>query len=352
MTRLIILGGFLGAGKTTVLLQAAQRLTNRGYKVGYVTNDQGSQLVDTALATAADVPVVEIAGGCFCCKYPELITALQTLQAQVAPDVILAEPVGSCTDLAATVIKPLLMQGEYDFAPLSILVDGTAIAQSLGPTVGYLQSKQWEEAQMVLLNKIDLASPRQLAKREQEIQNQQPGRPIYRVSGYSGEGLDTWLEVVLGRQSMDPESLLIDYDLYAQAEETLGWLNARGQIRTSQLSEMGPWVEELARHMAIGLRDAGLSVAHMKVLAKDGDAVCKASLVGQMWTWDRQAESGHVSQSWEFLLNLRAVAAPAALEEWLWKSLAQNQAAPGARYYITHLEAFAPLAPKPVHRLD
>ena len=83
MTRFVILGGFLGAGKTTVLLQAAQLSTNRGYKVGYVTNDQGSQRADTALATSAKVPVVETAGGCFCCKYPEPITALQALQAQM-----------------------------------------------------------------------------------------------------------------------------------------------------------------------------------------------------------------------------------------------------------------------------
>ena len=351
MTRLAILGGFLGAGKTTVLLQAARRLTDRGYRVGYVTNDQGSQLVDTALAAKADVPVVEIAGGCFCCQYPELTTALQTLQAQATPDIILAEPVGSCTDLAATVIKPLAMQGGYDFAPLSVLIDGTAESRAMGPTVGYLQDKQWEEAQLVLLNKIDLASPRQLAQREQEIWAQQPDRPIYRVSGRSGDGLDMWLEVVLGHRSTDPESLVIDYALYGQAEEKLGWLNVCGHVRANRLSDMGPWVEELVRQMAIGLHDQGLALAHLKVLARAGDTICKGSLVGQIWNWDLPAESAHVSDSWEFLLNLRAVAKPATLEEWLWKGLAQNQAVPGARYYITHLEAFAPLAPKPVHRV-
>ncbi len=351
MTRLVILGGFLGAGKTTVLLQAARRLIHRGYKVGYVTNDQGAQLVDTAMAAATDIPVVEIAGGCFCCRYSELTTALQTLQTQVAPDIILAEPVGSCTDLVATVIKPLALQGGYDFAPLSILADSTAAPQALGPTVGYLQAKQWEEAQLILLNKIDMAAPRQLARWEQEIQSQRPDCPIYRMSGQSGDGLDTWLEVVLGRQSTDPTSLIIDYDLYAQAEERLGWLNACGQVRANQLSDMGFWVEELARQMASGLRDQGLAVAHLKILALDGATVCKGSLVGQVWTWDRPAGPAHVSHGWEFVLNLRAVAAPASLEEGLWKSLAQNQAMHGARYYITHLEAFVPLAPKPVHRV-
>ena len=351
MTRLVILGGFLGAGKTTVLLQAAQRLTDRGYKVGYVTNDQGTELVDTAVAAKADVPVVEIAGGCFCCRYPELITALQTLQIEAAPDIVLAEPVGSCTDLVATVIKPLALQGGYDLAPLSVLVDGASPSMALGPTGGYLQAKQWEEAQLVLLNKIDLASSRQLARREQEIRDRRPECPIYRVSGQKGDGIDQWIEVILGRQSTAPESLIIDYDLYAKAEEALGWLNARGQVRANQFSEIGPWVENLARLMAVGLRDLGLAVAHLKILAQDGDTVCKGSLVGSIWTWDLPAGSAHVSQSWEFLLNLRAVAEPAVLEERLWQGLAQNEAAPGARYYVTHLEAFAPLAPQPVHRV-
>ncbi len=351
MTRLVILGGFLGAGKTTVLLQAARRLTDRGYKVGYVTNDQGAQLVDTALAAKADVPVVEIAGGCFCCRYSELTLALHTLQTQAAPDVVLAEPVGSCTDLTATVVKPLAMQSGYDFAPLSVLVDGTANPQAWGPSVEYLQTKQWEEAQLILLNKIDLASPRQLARREQEIQTRQPRRPLYRVSGRTGDGLDAWLEVVLGRQSLDPDSLVIDYERYAQAEETLGWLNARGQVRANQLGDPGPWIEELARRIAAGLRDQGLAVVHLKILAQAGDTVCKGSLVGQIWTWDLPAGPAHVSHGWEFLLNLRAAAAPAALEERFWASLAQNQAVPGARYYITHWEAFTPLAPKPVYRV-
>jgi G3E family GTPase len=46
-TRLVIVGGFLGAGKTTLLLTAARRLTEQGYRVGLLTNDQGADLVET-----------------------------------------------------------------------------------------------------------------------------------------------------------------------------------------------------------------------------------------------------------------------------------------------------------------
>src|SRR5262245_23838707 len=123
--RVILVGGFLGAGKTTLLLQAAQRLTARGLRVGLVTNDQGSELVDTALAGAHGLPVVEVAGGCFCCRFPDLTAAFRHLQQTVQPAVILAEPVGSCTDLMATVLRPLLAYhaDTYTIAPLTVLLD-------------------------------------------------------------------------------------------------------------------------------------------------------------------------------------------------------------------------------------
>lgn len=351
MTRLILLGGFLGAGKTTVLLRAARMLTDKGYRVGYVTNDQGAELVDTALASEAQVPVVEIAGGCFCCRYPELLSALHALRDQAAPEVILAEPTGSCTDLAATVLKPLAAEGDWDFAPLSVLVDGSTRAGRFGADVKYLQEKQLEEAELLLINKIDRLSSGGRSRKEDELREGYPGRPLFLVSGNTGEGLEDWLEVSLGRRSADPDSLVIDYDRYARAEEALGWLNARGQIRSDQLCEMGPWIEGLAGGIARSLQEHGLAAAHLKILAQDDDNVCKGSLVEDLWTWDLPPSGLHVASGWEFLLNLRAGARPEFLRELLWNCLPENDAAPGSRFYITHLEAFAPLYPRPVHRI-
>ncbi len=124
---LILVGGFLGAGKTTLLVRAAEILRERELRVGLVTNDQADTLVDTALAQQQRVPVVEVAGGCFCCRFPDLHAALATLRRTVNPEVILAEPVGSCTDLMATVIRPLAdyHAGEYRLAPLTVLLDPT-----------------------------------------------------------------------------------------------------------------------------------------------------------------------------------------------------------------------------------
>ena len=48
-TRYIMVGGFLGAGKTTAILNVAETLRRRGLRVGLITNDQSYGLVDTAM---------------------------------------------------------------------------------------------------------------------------------------------------------------------------------------------------------------------------------------------------------------------------------------------------------------
>ena len=102
-----MIGGFLGAGKTSALLQLAAKLTNQGLKVGLISNDQANGLVDTQRMQAAGHAVEEIAGGCFCCRFDSLKSAADRLKERTRPDIFIAEPVGSCTDLVATVIEPL-----------------------------------------------------------------------------------------------------------------------------------------------------------------------------------------------------------------------------------------------------
>jgi G3E family GTPase len=100
---LVLVGGFLGAGKTTLLLRAARLLHDRGMRAAIITNDQGGALVDTRMAAAAGFDAGEIAGACFCCRFGDFVAAARSLMA-VKPNVIFAEPVGSCMDLSATVL--------------------------------------------------------------------------------------------------------------------------------------------------------------------------------------------------------------------------------------------------------
>src|SRR5881392_3620494 len=123
--RYIMIGGFLGAGKTTAVGKLAKELTDQGFRVGLITNDQGRNLVDTAMLRSQGFATEEIPGGCFCCRFNSLVEAANRLTEQSRPDVFIAEPVGSCTDLVATVTYPLrrLYGDNFSVAPVSVLAD-------------------------------------------------------------------------------------------------------------------------------------------------------------------------------------------------------------------------------------
>src|SRR5512145_2015871 len=120
MTKLIFAGGFLGAGKTSLLYEATTILKKRGLTTGLITNDQASDLADTALLGHQNVTVAEVSGSCFCCDFKGLRKAIEKTG---KPDVIIAEPVGSCTDLSATLINPIrdMMNTDLSVGPLTVL---------------------------------------------------------------------------------------------------------------------------------------------------------------------------------------------------------------------------------------
>ena len=157
-----LIGGFLGAGKTTAMLRAATEIVRCGKRVGIITNDQGAGLVDSQLVRQQGLPSEEIAGGCFCCKFDELVTTAAAILDRERPDVILCEPVGSCTDLSATVYQPLrkYYSHQYELAPLSVVVEPRRLSSPFSrgsdgftDDMRYLFEKQLGEADLVLLNK-------------------------------------------------------------------------------------------------------------------------------------------------------------------------------------------------------
>ena len=163
--RFLMLGGFLGAGKTTAVARLAGHYMSHGLQVGLVTNDQAYDLVDTRTFRALGFRVGEVPGACFCCKFDELVDTAAGFSGDEAPDVIIAEPVGSCTDLVATVIEPLrrLHAQQYEIGPLAVLLKpehgrkilGGETSAGVSPKASYIFLKQLEEADAIVINKVD-----------------------------------------------------------------------------------------------------------------------------------------------------------------------------------------------------
>jgi len=365
-TRLMMVGGFLGAGKTTAILRLAAWLTARGKRVGLVTNDQGGALVDTALAAASHVPVEEIVGGCFCCRFTSLVEAAESLVQETAPDVLIAEPVGSCTDLVATVSLPLeqLHGDRFTVAPMSVVVDplraervlGLAAAR-LSEHVGYIYRKQLEEAEIVVLNKCDLVTDDRRAALEAAIETVNPRATILACSARAGTGLDPWFTRLLADASRAAAITDIDYDRYALGESLLGWLNAEVRIGAADAAFAAEFDgNETLLAVLTGIRDAlaadGHEIAHLKgTLALEGDPyeLAAANLVR---TADTPVLSHRLAEPLDvgrLLVNLRAEADPAVLERALVGAVAACAA--GRPHETLHLEHFRPGRPVPTHRL-
>ena len=234
-TRLILVGGFLGAGKTTLLWEAAQNTMKKGFRVGLITNDQAPELVDTAILSRDEVKVAEVNGSCFCCNFPGLIEATRKLKKEAEADVIIAEPVGSCTDLSATIIQPLKenLRGELQVSPLTVLADPMRLTDILNggnaglhPSAAYIFKKQLEESDIILISKSDLISSEELNLLIEKTRLHFPDSDVLTVSSVSGEGLNEWLEKVQNSNEAGKRLVEVDYDVYAEGEAVLGWLNS------------------------------------------------------------------------------------------------------------------------------
>jgi G3E family GTPase len=359
----IMVSGFLGAGKTTAMLRLAQLLTAQGRRVGLITNDQSHGLADTVLLTSHGFPVEEITGGCFCCRFDSLTQAAQRL-AKAQPDVLLAEPVGSCTDLRATVQYPLRrMYGDrYRVAPLSVLVDplralrvlGLAPGNPFSPKVLYIYGKQLEEADIIAINKIDLVAREQTDRLEDALRERYPRAVVLRMSARESTGLDRWLAALTAEPGSHrpPE---VDYDMYAEGESLLGWLNSTVRMSAGVPFDGNRLLMDLALRIRRTLAAESVEVAHLKMtLTADRDVgqVGTLNLVGTAREPELPQALEHGLSAGELVLNLRAEGRPETLRDAVENGLAASAAAAGALAQVMYLEDFRPARPTPTHRLN
>jgi hypothetical protein len=342
---LVLVGGFLGAGKTTLILRATELLRARGLRVAVIMNDQDRGLVDTRFAEANRVVTQEVAGGCFCCRFSELLTAARSLS-EYSPDVIFAEPVGSCVDLSATILQPLkaFHRGEYHLAPLTVLFDpGLAARVYAGQedsNISYLFRYQLEEADLVCAAKHDLRRPL-------------PDLPVpvdFHISARTGEGVEAWLhEVLEGNCVVGARLLEVDYGRYAEAEAALGWLNLHAEVYLGQPATPAGLAVPLLRDLDRALTAQGVSIAHLKIFDRTSTGFAKTTICAN---GAEIAPDGDLSSPQErrhdLVINLRALADPSLLQNTVRSAIASL----AETVSVKHSGAFRPAPPKPEYRFD
>lgn len=359
-TELIIIGGFLGAGKTTSILSIAKSLYASGRKVGIVTNDQGSDLVDTNFLRKSGLSVLEVTGGCFCCNFDEFIRKVQSLAENEMPDVILAEPVGSCTDLIATIFKPIEIKymSKLVLRPLSIIVDPKRIKRLMmeqnsefHSEINYLFEKQLEEADIIVLNKIDSLSEDEIKDIKSFIKEKYNTADIVCVSAKNDVNIKGWIEKIYNLNSTKGNTLDIDYGVYGSAEARLGWLNLTSSLRSEREIDINVILDKVMNKLKQEFSSNNFEIAHLKIYGVSEEDWSKASITSIHENLDFSKKAEKMSDKWNIIINARVDAEPEALKDSLKKILESTIEAEKIEISEMHIECFKPNKPNPTHRI-
>lgn len=349
--RLLLFTGFLGSGKTTLISTLVRLCHARGIKAAVIANDQGSLLVDAQYFASLETNTQMVSGGCFCCNMSSFVQTIHTICSSDPPDLIFAEAVGSCTDITATVINPLIaLHAELvQVAGFLTLVDaprlmGEYLQLNLEHPVSpreVLLQHQMREAGAILLTKSDLISQEQHTAGLARLNALLPTTPVFpgdsRSSGFGEDLLDQLLE---DRLPVAREVVEIDYHVYTQAEQELAWVDGSATAEGTQ-DELIAKAEAFLDALSLAL---GLRLAHAKLFLFRDDLALKISCVGSRIGIDGSWSSEPESRGWaQVVINVRAQEEAPALEDLVVRCAGSLQ--------IGSIRSFVPGEPKPEHHM-
>lgn len=354
--KIFLAGGFLGSGKTTAIQQACYQLLEKKTKVGVITNDQGSQLVDTEFIKSFNIPTLEVTDGCFCCNYDKLDSSIKTLLEIHHPEIIFAESVGSCTDLVATVIKPLLKFHPEIKVILSVFADAAALPMLIKgsrlfvDSVNYIYKKQLEEADLLVVNKIDLLSAKQLEEVKQLLKSLYPDKTVLYQNSLNSDNIARWIEALDNFQTTPKKSLELDYDTYGAGEAELAWFDSEIEIRSNSENAVNE-AYELITNIHSKIKEQNLSIGHLKFLVNDGERKEKVSFTYGCLDKSAFESSGLDADKVNLLINARVQTNPDQLRTIVATAIRELQRQTDCKVKERKIAAFKPGYPKPTFRI-
>lgn len=363
--RFLMVGGFLGAGKTTTIAKLASHYTSTGKSVALVTNDQAYDLVDTHTLRAKGFHVGEVPGACFCCNFDDLIETVESLSQENIPDIVIAEPVGSCTDLVATVIQPMkeLLGDRFELGPFVVLLKpehgqkilSTGAGKGFSPKAEYIFLKQLEEADAIVINKIDKLTDHQQDRLIAQVHDRFPGVPTIAASARNGTHLSDVFELFDQPPRKRPQMMDVDYETYAQGEAELGWFNCTIVANAAEKFSLDTVVLALVQEIGSQIDQCqspsgNVEIAHLKVIGQTLHDAAVANLVDSGGTAELSLASEIKTDQAQLLVNARVAASPDQLQD----AVTQAATAVAKRCEIvlklSKIQSFRPLPPTPTHR--
>jgi G3E family GTPase len=283
--RIVSIGGFYAVGKTTTVMELGKKLSQEGKRVVVVSNDKGAINVDGEMIKRLGFEAEEITGGCVCFYLDHLGYIIDTITERFIPDVMLIEPVAYF--LPSRLYEAF--RGKFgetvDLAPVIILVDAPRILSYQGDIekLPFIESRQIEDAEVVVINKMDLVAPDQLPAIQTIIQHINPRARLVMMSAKTGMGLDELSTVVLqGRHESLPVVTMTVFKTFARSMTEIGERGERYAIEVEHTLSQSE-LKDFLRHLLIGIAEKVLGmegdINHIKAIISDESFFLKASLV-------------------------------------------------------------------------
>jgi len=197
--QVIVVGGFLGSGKTTTIINMGKYLAEKGKKVAIVVNEIGEIGIDGDVIKRFGFDTKEITSGCICCSLKVgLRTTVTLLAKEYNPDILMIEPTGiAFPHIIRDEIELMNLGEQVNVAPLVTLIDGSRF-KHLMKEVKEFAMRQIIDAEILGINKIDLIEPIRLPILEASVQQLNPSARVVLLSGKdTGERFENFMRIVL-----------------------------------------------------------------------------------------------------------------------------------------------------------
>jgi len=196
---MMIIAGFLGSGKTTLIINSIGQITERtGKKVALIVNDFGNIGIDGKIMEKYGLKVQELPRGCICCTLgPNFLDTLRVIHDKFEPDLVIVEPSG-----IADPESILATMEHYKGRPLGkittvILLDAVRFPL-LVQAMKIPMEKQLRSADLVLLTKMDEVDASRLKDMEAFVKEVIGDKPVLPVSSTNGHNLDVFVDRLVG----------------------------------------------------------------------------------------------------------------------------------------------------------
>ncbi|WP_148704742.1 CobW family GTP-binding protein [Methanosarcina siciliae] len=185
--KVMIIGGFLGSGKTTAIQKISRQLSNAGKRTAIIVNEIGEIGLDGDTLKSPDIKTEELTSGCICCTLKiSMQYTLQTLEEEFRPEIVIIEPTGIA--FPGQIREEIEMMGlsELSFAPVVTIVDPGRFGTEAKEIPRFIET-QVREAEILGINKVDIAPAEIVMATEQMLTELNPEAKILKFSAKLGD---------------------------------------------------------------------------------------------------------------------------------------------------------------------